>query len=418
MKNYIFTFLLLLTFFNLNYSQSIYEDDYQWKIPGGNYIDPTSFFSLHGYINAVYGHSSEDWKSGNFNGIGMPGQVLIPNTNNSSFQSDQALWISSEISDKTSAMMELHLVSSPSGSGAAGPGGLTIVLTEATANYKIYKNFLNFSFGTFWSPFGIQNNDWLGAQNLFTTMPLASGAFPTHYNEKGIRLDGFLKFNENAGMNYVMSIGNGYNAWDISGYNSWDLNENKTLNSRISFYPGLKKDLNIGFSYSNGMIHEGNLLNVGDTTSNKSLASYYDFNYNAFGMDGTLNVKNFKLRGYAIRSIRNFNQNAIDFNEDRFSTGYMGEISYAIKLNKINAIDEILPKFRYDYVEIKDKPLIWETFNVFSTVSFGLNVNINENFNFSFDYNVLKEEYLNNNNEYVKNDIDNNRFVARVSAKF
>ena len=48
--------LLLLVFYSTStaYAQDIYEDKYQWKIPGGKYIDPVSFFSLHGYVNAVY----------------------------------------------------------------------------------------------------------------------------------------------------------------------------------------------------------------------------------------------------------------------------------------------------------------------------------------------------------------------------
>ncbi|MBL4594587.1 MAG: hypothetical protein JKX68_12340, partial [Flavobacteriales bacterium] len=237
-------------------SQELYSDDYQWKIPGGNYIDPNSFFSLHGYVNAVYGSTSKDWKLGSMNGIGMPGQVLIPNTDKGSFQTDEALWISSEITNKTSVLMEIHLVTSPSGIGAAGPGGLTLVLTEANAKFKLYKNYANIAAGTFWSPFGIHNNDWLGAQNLFTTIPYASSAFPSHYNEKGIRLDGFFGKNK-IGVNYVFSIGNGYNAYDISGYQAVDNNNNKTITGRISLFPYLQENLNIGISYANGELSKG-----------------------------------------------------------------------------------------------------------------------------------------------------------------
>ena len=62
--------LLLLVFYSTSsvYAQDIYEDKYQWKIPGGKYIDPVSFFSLHGYVNAVYAGESPEWKQGNFNG--------------------------------------------------------------------------------------------------------------------------------------------------------------------------------------------------------------------------------------------------------------------------------------------------------------------------------------------------------------
>ena len=33
-------------------SQTLYEGEYQWRIPGGNYIDPTSFFSIHTVRNS------------------------------------------------------------------------------------------------------------------------------------------------------------------------------------------------------------------------------------------------------------------------------------------------------------------------------------------------------------------------------
>ena len=135
------------------YAQDIYEDKYQWKIPGGKYIDPVSFFSLHGYVNAVYAGESPEWKQGNFNGIGMPGQDILPNTNTSSFNNDVALWLSSELTEKASVIMELHLVNNPSGVGAAGPGGITFVLTEANLRYKLIKNHLAVSAGTFWSVF-------------------------------------------------------------------------------------------------------------------------------------------------------------------------------------------------------------------------------------------------------------------------
>ncbi|PCI93258.1 MAG: hypothetical protein COB15_16720 [Flavobacteriales bacterium] len=34
-------------------SQELYKNDLQWKIPGGNYIDPTSFFSLHSFMGEI-----------------------------------------------------------------------------------------------------------------------------------------------------------------------------------------------------------------------------------------------------------------------------------------------------------------------------------------------------------------------------
>lgn len=378
--------------------QSIYDNNFQWKIPGGKYIDPVSFFSLHGYVNAVFATGSPEWTNGNFNGIGMPGQVIIPNTNVPSFNNDEAIWISSELRDNTTVMMEIHLVNDPSGFGAAGPGGLTLVLTEANIRQRIYKNYLSVAAGTFWSVFGIQNQDWLGAQNLFSTIPLASGAYITHYNEKGIRLDGFAG-KDKWGINYVMSIGNGFNAYDISGYTSFDLNQNKMFNGRVSFYPGLGDDLNIGMSYSNGQLFTQDVM--ADTTTK----NYYNSRFEALGADITLSVNNFNFRSYIIASTETLSNDSR--NIELPALGWMGELSYDIDVNQNTPIDAIIPKIRFDYLE-KDQFSATNT-DVFQTVSFGINFKIMDNFIFSVDYNIINE----NNNE-----IDNDRFIMRASANF
>ncbi len=382
-------------------SQELYENDFQWKIPGGNYIDPTSFFSLHGYVNAVFAAESEEWKAGSMNGIGMPGQVLIPSTNSSSFQNDEAIWISSEISDKTSVLMELHLVTSPSGKGAAGPGGLTFVLTEANAKFKLYKNLANVAVGTFWSPFGIHNSDWLGAQNLFTMIPYASSAFPTHFNEKGIRLDGSFGKKDKIGVNYVVSVGNGYDAYDISGYQAVDGSTNKTVTGRISVFPYMKEKLNIGVSFARGN------LAIGDQTLSDTLVDHYDSKFHSLGLDALLKLQKFKVRFYTIASTKSFSSSEITHTTSLL--GYMGEISYLIKLNGIEAIESVIPKFRYDVGNI-------EVFNIssigaesFTSLSVGLNIHLNENFHISSDYNVLTES---------ENELNNNRLIIRATANF
>ena len=62
--NKIYLFILTLTFHFSVSGQSLYEDPYQWKIPGGKYVDPVSFFSLHGYVNALYaGHRTNGWRA-------------------------------------------------------------------------------------------------------------------------------------------------------------------------------------------------------------------------------------------------------------------------------------------------------------------------------------------------------------------
>ncbi|MBL4706437.1 MAG: hypothetical protein JKY54_18055, partial [Flavobacteriales bacterium] len=327
MYKYIITLLSFILVLTGNVKgQEIYENEYQWQIPGGNYIDATSFFSLHGYVNAVFAGESAEWTDGAMNGIGMPGQVLIPNTNKSSFQTDEALWISSEISSKTSLLMELHLVTSPSGVGAAGPGGLTFVLTEANAKFKVYKNLANIAIGTFWNPFGIHNNDWLGAQNQFTMIPYASSAFPSHFNEKGIRLDGFFGKKDKIGGNYVISLGNGYNAFDISGYGAVDQNDNKTISARASLFPLKDNKLNVGASFAAGLLSEG------DATIGDSLPGYYDFSFQSFGADAILKIKDLKFRTYLISTTKNYNSNGANYSS--YSIGSMAEISNEIMLNK------------------------------------------------------------------------------------
>ena len=379
-------------------AQDVYEEKYQWQIPGGKYIDPVSFFSLHGYVNAVYAGASDEWQAGNFNGIGMPGQVILPNSNNASFSNDEALWISSDLEEYGSVVMELHLVADPSGQGAAGPGGLTIVLTEANLRYQIIPQYLAISAGTFWSVFGIQNQDWLGAQNLFSTVPLASGAYPTHYNEKGIRLDGWLN-RGSWGLNYVFSLGNGFNAFDISGYNSFDLNENKMLNGRVSVYPGMDEKLNLGFSYSRG------LLSAGDVNADPNSMAFYDNNFQAFGLDLTWFIKNFKLRGYLISSREILESNNGSINLPHLGT--MGELSYSFSGENLGPIQSIAPKVRYDYLD--KSAFVALNSDTYQNFSFGLNFQIHDSYILSLDYNVFGE----NNTP-----LNNNRFVARMSAKF
>jgi len=394
--------LIIVLFFLMStpsfYGQELYEGTYQWRIPGGQYIDPVAFFSVHGYVNGVYASSSEQWKQGNMNGIGKPGNVIVPNTNNASFNNDEALWISSELGDKLLVMMELHIVNDPSGSGAAGPGGITFVLTEANFRYELIKDYLAVSMGTFWSVFGIQNQDWLGAQNLFSTMPMASGAYLTHFNEKGLRLDGHFERN-GWGFNYVMSLGNGFNAYDISGYNSFDLNSNSTFNTRVSVFPGLQKDLNIGFSYGNGLLFKQ------DLNASVDSQEFFDNNFEAYGLDALWKINDLKVRSYLISStqkLTNSNE-TIDLN----ALGWMSEVSYRINTNGKLGIDAIIPKFRYDFLDKAEfDPQLSDKYQ---TTGLGLNFQIQNNFILSVDYNWINEEKI---------QLNNDRFILRASVNF
>ena len=390
--------VLLVSMASTLFSQNIKKSNFEWQAPGGQYIEPSSFFSMHGYVNAVFGAASAEWENGNFNGIGMPGQSLVPNTSHSAFTSDEALWISSEISEKTSVVMELHLVSSPSGNGAAGPGGLTIVMTEANASWDIIDQYAKVSFGTFWSPFCKVNTEWLGAQNTFSLIPQASGAYLTHYNEKGIRLSGFYQKSDKTGFNYTFTIGNGFNAYDVSGYNSWDFNENKTLNTRIGVFPGFGENFEIGFSAGVGDVSNENLaLSDTEVSSVKS-------DFIAVGSDVSLKYKNFISKGYIMYSEKKFHQNnTIDMVQ---GTGIFYEVLYKIKL-KSKIIKSCSPKVRIDYLDNQSDFFLIPDYK-FNGYSFGVNIAVNKRFKISLDQNILLE------NDPLKN----NRFIAKVSAEF
>ncbi len=390
--------IILILQVTIGISQEIKSNQFQWQAPGGQYINPSSFFSMHGYVNAVFGSSSKNWKAANFNGIGMPGQLLVPNTDNSSFTSDEALWISSEISKKTSLVMELHLVASPSGNGAAGPGGLTIVMTEANASWDIIDKYLKASFGTFWSPFCKVNTEWLGAQNLFSLIPQASGAYITHYNEKGIRLSGYYEKSKKTGFNYTFTLGNGFNAFDVSGYNSWDFNENKTINGRVGIFPGAGKNLEVGFSAGKGDVSISNSeLPLSNPASAKS-------DFLAIGSDLSITYKRFTYKGYIIYSEKIFHTN--NAKGVVYGNGIFSEIDYKINLKK-SFIESFSPKFRVDYLKTNSNFTAIPSYK-FNGYSFGLNLEVNSRFTISLDHNILLEN----------SPLDNNRFIAKVSAEF
>ena len=402
----IFTSFCLIFGASVN-GQNIYEDKYQWQIPGGKYVDPVSFFSLHGYVNALYAGPSDQWSDGYFNGLGVPGQMNIPYSNNNSFTQDAALWIGSELTDGVSVVIELHLHNTGTGhhrefEGIEDPAqvraGVGLVITEANVRFKILQNYLALSAGTFWSVFGIQNKDWLSAQNLFSTIPLASGAYLTHYNERGVRIDGYLN-NGDWGMNYVFSLGNGYNTWDFEGYSHLDFNDDKTINSRISFFPGLGDQLNIGVSYGTGLIFEQN-INADPLTER-----FYNSEFDAFGLDLTGNYAGLNLRSYFITSNERFYNNQENIKLP--NTGFMAEISFDYDLEGKLGLKSIHPKFRFDRLDKSE--FINSQSDVYTTVSAGLNLQIKENFMFSIDYNWIDEE---------KNTIDNNRIIARLTANF
>lgn len=405
--NKIYLFILTLTFHFSVSGQSLYEDPYQWKIPGGKYVDPVSFFSLHGYVNALYAGPSDQWMEGSTNGLGYPGQMNIPLANTSSFGQDAALWIGSEIAEDISLVLEIHL--HKNGSGHHGEfediapeeakAFIGLFVTEANVRLKLFDDYLNVSAGTFWSVFGIQNKDWLSAQNLFSTMPLASGAYLSHYNDIGVRFDGFLN-RGNWGVNYVFSIGNGYDRWDLDGFGHADINENKTINGRVSVFPGLGENLNIGMSYGQGLFAQYDHDNVDPTSP-----GIYDHSFEALGVDLTGQWNNLSLRSYFISSSETYVNDQQQF--DLPHTGFMAELKYDVPMDGKLGVKTIIPKFRFDSLD--KSQFIEETSDQYQTISAGLNIEIKKNVVFAIDYNWFEEKY---------NKLDNDRLIARITANF
>lgn len=385
------------------------EEKYRWLTPAGNYLDPNSFFSLHGYVNGVFAGESKDWLKPDPTKLGAPGQLLVPNTEYSAFQYDAALIIGSELTERTRVLVETHYVSDPSGGGAAGPGGLSIAITEATGSFDLIPKYLTISGGLFWSPFGIVNRDWLGAQTNFGLLPRAMGAYPMHFNERGVRVNGYFELGENAGINFVASVGNGVSNFNISGQGSYDNNNNKTVTGRIGIFPGMGKDMDIGFSFTNGDLRD---------LANESLGvdnpERYAAGLSAFGTDVTLKRGDLEFRGYYISSTESFIEDgSANDPEDLERVGYMAEINYLIRIENDHFLG-LRPRFRYDHIELgvldfdgsSLSTLHYET----NTISFGLDLMIDDNFRFSFDHNL--------STEIGQTELDNDRFVAKIIAQF
>lgn len=406
-KKRIIVLILSLVMSSVALSQSLYDDPYQWRIPGGKYIDPASFFSLHGYVNALYAGPSKQWMEGSTNGLGYPGQMNIPLANTSSFGQDAALWIGSEVAENVSVVLEIHL--HKNGSGHHGEfeninpedakAYIGLFITEANVRVKLIKDYLSVSAGTFWSVFGIQNKDWLSAQNLFSTMPLASGAYLSHYNDIGVRFDGFLN-KGNWGVNYVVAVGNGYDEWSIDGFGHADINENKTINGRVSVFPGLGENLNIGLSYGQGLFAQYDHHNV-----DPNAVGIYDHSFEAFGVDLTGKWKNLSLRSYYISSSEQYTNDQEEF--DLPHTGFMAELKYDFPMEGKLGINSIIPKFRFDTLDKSE--FIEEASDQYQSLSAGINFEIKKNVVFALDYNWFDEKY---------HKLDNDRFIARITANF
>jgi hypothetical protein len=320
---------------------------YAWKTAGRHYVVPMSFVSLHGYLEGVFGSASKDWTVEEPTQLGHPGQELVPFTASSSFQYDAALFVSTDLSAHTRSLVELHLISDSAGQGAAGHGGLTFAITEASASWDLYKSYLTLGGGVYWAPFGIVNIDWLGGQGLFLLVPRASGAFPAHFNERGVRLNGSRALAKGFGVNYVVSLGNGVHSFDIEGQNAYDLDNGKTVIARVGLFPGLGPDLEVGVSFSAGTLRE-----FGDAAGDEA-ALRYPGAFSAYGGDLTWHLGKLDLRSYYIMSMESLGTTGGVSPPDLTRQGFVAETSYHFPVNlPFGNVRDIVPKARFDWVSV------------------------------------------------------------------
>ena len=383
---------------------------FRWKTTGSQYMDPTSFFSLHGYVDAVFAGASRDWTAADPASPGMPGQVLIPNTPRASFQYDGALFVGAEVTERSRLMMEWHLVSDPGGRGAAGPGGNTIVMTEATATWDLVAQYLSMSAGLYWAPFATVNKEWLGAQNLFTVVPVASAAFPAHFNERGVRFDGARAFNADAAINYVLSIGNGVSNFDISGQESYDRNDGKTTMARVGVFPGLGKSLEFG-----GSVAAGALRDHADSSRTRGDPERYAADFQALGLDAAFHRGAWSARSYVVTSTEQFGGSlrASGTPASLARRGGMLELSYNMPVSTLPfGITHVTPKARIDLSRVDGLNASGNGATSYHTriLSLGSSIAQTKQMLVSIEYHIRREG--------ARAPLANDRLVLRMTAEF
>jgi hypothetical protein len=384
---------------------------YSWKTAGRHYVVPLAFVSLHGYLEGVFGAASPDWTVEEPTQLGHPGQGLVPFTSNSSFQYDAALFVSTDLSAHTRSLIELHLVSDSAGQGAAGHGGLTFAITEASASWDLYKSYLTLGGGVFWAPFGIVNIDWLGGQALFLLVPRASGAFPAHFNERGVRLNGAKALAKGFGVNYAVSVGNGVHSFDIDGQNAYDLDNGKTVIARVGLFPGLGPDLEVGFSFAAGELRE-----TGDPAAEEA-ALRFPGAFSAYGGDLVWHLGNLDLRSYYIMSVEALGTAGTVVPPDLVRQGFVAETSYQFMVDlPVGNVRAIVPKARFDWISVDalDETGAAATNMQTSVYSVGIDLRTAGTVGavLGFEYHIQDE---------IKGfaaPLENDRFLARLLAKF
>lgn len=317
------------------------------------YVDPTSFFFLHGYATAVF----QDFEEGfhtleNIGGpqggrnmttsapaglVGRPGNVTLANTDRRTWSHDVGIIYGAHIHPQLTLMGEIHLIND----NAANSVFKTIVPTQAKIIWQPLEDVpFRLTAGRQWTTFGIGADDLLSAQNYFSVVPQALSTIPDKFIE-GVTADGAFYPSDNLGVNYALTVGNGNNAFDKPGGGSFENDNNQTIIARIGILPinilGIGEDerLELGVSWSGGELRKGQ---PGSTT----VPELNNADATAWGVDLSYSHPKFGARVYYMSSDEELvSQPTLQ------RTGFVAEAKYKL-IEKLGFMGGTWIKGRYD----------------------------------------------------------------------
>lgn len=305
-------------------------EEFERRPASRRYIALGSSAYIHGYVTGVFSDFGKDFPNPDNPG---PGQLLVPATSNSSFAYDWALFVGTQVSEQVRVVTETHFVSAPSGDFKP-----VIAATEANITWMPFgSDPLRVSMGLFWTPFGIVMDDWFSTENLFALIPEATKALPQHYNERGIKLEGQFAYENDWGLNYAISLGNGVSGMSIEDQKSFDFDNNKAVVGRLGLFPGVP-GLELGLS-----VMDGTLRDKEDLDRPLNEAQRFPANFSAWGFDATYRNLDWELRGYWISS-----KEELVGVTDLEREGWMVEAS-VVAWEGEGVVTSIEPKIRLDH---------------------------------------------------------------------
>ncbi|MEL7367366.1 MAG: hypothetical protein AAFN74_00530 [Myxococcota bacterium] len=312
--------------------------------PSNLYVDPASFFRLHGYATLSYSSTGDDLGGVPFRTPHILVSGLSPRTgeNEGGFLNDAALFVGAEPFDGVSATIEVHFVGN----------GLNPVLTEAKATWDFLTLedtdvlALRIVGGRYWWPFGNHNGEWFSAVNRFSLVSVAAAeVVPAHFNEVGLMAEGEISLTRTVGINATLSVGNGVPSFelpDVIQQTPFDYDGDPTLTGRVALFV-VASDVNFeaGFSLARGQLREGMDASFVETDPRR-----FGADFSALGADVSLTYAGFDLSGYYYASTENLDEAIVNSLSRRGVTveagyrfdignkflrglGFAGRVSYA-----------------------------------------------------------------------------------------